>query len=151
MRILNPLRLPFRQGAFEYCVAESVTRGDPEAHAGGGPRLAFEGPAQYGQAVTLDQLDEGATGQIIDIVAERTFRRRLLELGLVPGTQIRVLRVAPLGDPMEFWARDAHWSMRRAEARNVQIEIVNAPTLPLPHLGTHSAAPDTGAPKSPRP
>jgi Fe2+ transport system protein FeoA len=47
---------------------------------------------------------------------ERSFRRRLMELGLVPGTRVELKAVAPLGDPLELLVRGASLSIRRAEA-----------------------------------
>ncbi len=52
---------------------------------------------------------------------ERGFRRRLMELGLVPGTRVTVQKVAPLGDPLELRARGCTLSIRRAEARVVDV------------------------------
>ncbi len=56
------------------------------------------------------------------IGGERSFRRRLMELGLVPGTRVTVEKVAPLGDPLELRARGCTLSIRRAEARAVDVE-----------------------------
>jgi Fe2+ transport system protein FeoA len=55
---------------------------------------------------------------------ERAFRRRLMELGLVPGTQVTVQKVAPFGDPLELRARGCTLSIRRAEASAVDVEPV---------------------------
>lgn len=54
---------------------------------------------------------------------ERAFRRRLMELGLVPGTEVRVEKVAPLGDPLELVARGCRLSIRAAEARAVDVDL----------------------------
>lgn len=51
----------------------------------------------------------------------RPFRRRLLELGLTPGTKIEVLRVAPLGDPIEILVRGYRLSLRHEDARLVGV------------------------------
>jgi Fe2+ transport system protein FeoA len=52
---------------------------------------------------------------------ERAFRRRLMELGLVPGTEVRVEKVAPFGDPLELVARGCRLSIRATEARAVDV------------------------------
>lgn len=52
---------------------------------------------------------------------ERSFRRRLLELGLCPGTTIRVTNVAPLGDPLEIEVRGGRLSIRRDEAAQIRV------------------------------
>lgn len=44
-----------------------------------------------------------------------------MELGIIPGTRVKVLRVAPFGDPLELSARGCNLSIRAAEAREVQV------------------------------
>jgi ferrous iron transport protein A len=58
---------------------------------------------------------------VTEVGGERGFRRRLMELGLVPGTEVRVEKVAPLGDPLELVARGCSLSIRAAEARAVRV------------------------------
>jgi ferrous iron transport protein A len=70
-------------------------------------------------ALAHTQLHEQAVITRID--GERRFRRRLLELGLVPGTKVRVVNVAPLGDPLEIEIRGCRFSIRRHEAAQVQV------------------------------
>ncbi|MEZ4365709.1 MAG: ferrous iron transport protein A [Kofleriaceae bacterium] len=53
------------------------------------------------------------------VEGERAFRRRLLEMGLQPGTEVAVIRVAPLGDPLQLEVRGTRWSIRRAEAAQI--------------------------------
>jgi len=72
-------------------------------------------------------LAEIVVGQVV--VVERiggrgSFRRRLLELGLVPGTRVELVSVAPLGDPLEFLVRGSSLSIRRADAAGVQVSAV---------------------------
>ncbi len=55
---------------------------------------------------------------------ERGFRRRLMEMGLVPGTELTVVNVAPLGDPLELHVRGSRLSIRAAEAALVQVEAL---------------------------
>jgi Fe2+ transport system protein FeoA len=49
------------------------------------------------------------------------FARRMSELGLVPGTEIRLIRRAPFGDPIEFVVRGSHFSIRRDEAEGIRV------------------------------
>lgn len=58
---------------------------------------------------------------ITAVSGERPFRRRLLEMGLVPGTRVAVVNVAPLGDPLEIELRDGRMSIRRVEAARVSV------------------------------
>lgn len=73
--------------------------------------------------MTLDELKIGAEAVIERVGGERSFRRRILELGLLPGATVRVLRVAPLGDPLELWSRGAKLSIRRQEAKEILVAI----------------------------
>lgn len=69
-------------------------------------------------------LSEIQPGQIVEIVAiagRSSFRRRLMELGLVPGTRVELVRVAPLGDPVELLVRGASLSIRKAEAGVIEV------------------------------
>ena len=50
----------------------------------------------------------------------RAIARRLMELGLVPGTRVSVTRVAPLGDPLELHLRNYALSIRRADALSIE-------------------------------
>ena len=52
----------------------------------------------------------------------RAIARRLKELGLVPGTRVRITRVAPLGDPLELRVRNYALSIRRSDALSIEID-----------------------------
>jgi Fe2+ transport system protein FeoA len=56
------------------------------------------------------------------IFGGRPVRRRLLELGLVPGTQVSVVGVSPLGDPLELEVRGSRLSIRKKEALTIEVE-----------------------------
>lgn len=75
-----------------------------------------------GMAKTLAEIALGASAEVRSIEGSRAFRRRLLEMGLVPGTVVRLVTIAPLGDPLRIEVRNGQWSIRRAEAS--QIEVV---------------------------
>ena len=64
----------------------------------------------------------GQTVVVTEVGGERSFRRRLMELGLVPGTPVSVGKVAPLGDPLELSVRGCTLSIRRAEASTILVE-----------------------------
>lgn len=74
--------------------------------------------------VPLDRLAPGGTAIIRGLEGEPPSVRRLMDLGLVPGTRIRVVRSAPLGDPLELIVRGTHLSLRRSEAGRVHVEPV---------------------------
>lgn len=67
----------------------------------------------------LDTLPVGASAIVRSVDCGRLVRRRLLELGLLPGTHLEVIRRAPLGDPLELSLRGYHLSIRAEEARAI--------------------------------
>ena len=58
----------------------------------------------------------------------RGFRRRLLELGVLPGSVVRKTKVAPLGDPLELEVRGRRLSIRRAQARAITVHATPSDT-----------------------
>ena len=58
---------------------------------------------------------------VLAIGGAGSFRRRLMEMGLVPGTGVEVTNVAPLGDPLELKVRGGSLSIRRAEAEVITV------------------------------
>ena len=74
--------------------------------------------------VSLDRLAPGADCVIREIDGEPPSVRRLMDLGLVPGTPLRLVRSAPFGDPLEVIVRGTHLSLRRSEAERVRVEPV---------------------------
>ena len=71
----------------------------------------------------VSQLPRGQAAIVRDLSGPRAFRRRLLEMGLTPGTEIRVVAVAPLGDPLQIEVRGGQWSIRRNEAAQIEVEL----------------------------
>jgi ferrous iron transport protein A len=65
------------------------------------------------------QVGESAVVQQVDGIDEISIR--LMEMGLVPGTELRVLGLAPLGDPLEIEVRGYRLSIRKSEAARVQL------------------------------
>ncbi|MFT3697235.1 MAG: FeoA family protein [Kofleriaceae bacterium] len=74
---------------------------------------------------SLAEIPVGRTATVRSISGARAFRRRLLEMGLVPGVDVKIVTVAPLGDPLQIEVRHGQWSIRKAEA--AQIEVVALP------------------------
>jgi Fe2+ transport system protein FeoA len=85
--------------------------------------------------MTLGDVALGMKVAIHHVGGERSFRRRLMELGLVPGTVVEVVRVAPLGDPLELSVRGCELSIRKSEARSVTVTAL-AETLSEPGART---------------
>ena len=74
--------------------------------------------------VSLDKLRVGQKGQVVSIEGRNNpIRQRILEMGLVPGAEITVERMAPLGFPIEISLRDFHLSLRQEEASRILIRV----------------------------
>jgi len=74
--------------------------------------------------VNLSELREGQTATVTRIGGEGPFRRRLLEMGFLRGTQIYVEKYAPLKDPIELILKGYHVSLRVEEAADIHVENV---------------------------
>ena len=72
--------------------------------------------------VPLSELKPKERGTIVKVGGGGPVRRRILDMGVVPGTEVEVVRVAPLGDPVEFLIRGYHLSLRKEEAREILVE-----------------------------
>jgi ferrous iron transport protein A len=70
--------------------------------------------------MTLDQLSAGQSAEIVDIDAGQMLRPRLLEMGLTPGVTLAVVRVAPLGDPIQISVRGTRISLRKQDAASIR-------------------------------
>jgi len=73
----------------------------------------------------LNRLDNGCCALVTELNAEGLTRRRLLDLGLVPGTKVEVIRRSPLGDPIAFNIRGAIIAFRKEEAEKVLVVQVS--------------------------
>ncbi len=70
----------------------------------------------------LSELEIGQHGVIAQIDAQASASVRLLEMGMTPGSPVKVIGVAPFGDPLEIEIRGYRLSLRRTEAELVQLE-----------------------------
>lgn len=71
--------------------------------------------------MTLADLAIGVSAQVDAVDSTDEISVRLLEMGLTPGCEVRVIGMAPLGDPLEIELRGYRLSLRRSEARRVQV------------------------------
>jgi len=73
--------------------------------------------------VHLKDMAVGDLGQVLGFEeAGRSYRKKLLAMGLTPGTEFSITRVAPMGDPMELRVRGFKLSLRKGEAAAFQVE-----------------------------
>lgn len=72
--------------------------------------------------MTLKDLKPGNSGIVDSITSKGAVRRRLMDMGITPGVSIKVIKVAPLGDPIEVNLRGYELSLRLSEAENVVLK-----------------------------
>ena len=70
----------------------------------------------------LAQLRPGERGRVASVAAEGPAMQRLMDLGVTRGATVEVIRVAPLGDPMEVRLRGFMLTLRRAEAQHISMD-----------------------------
>jgi len=70
---------------------------------------------------SLDILPIGATARVTGVSGSGAIARRLMEMGVVPGAPVRVIKAAPLGDPIEVRVRGYHLALRRTEAQTISV------------------------------
>jgi len=73
---------------------------------------------------SLNELKTGQSGIIVSFKGKGSLRKHLMEMGFVKGSNIEVRRVAPLGDPIEVKIKGYSLSLRKEEAKNIEIEII---------------------------
>ena len=76
--------------------------------------------------MTLNDLKVGGEGVITAVNGGGELRLRLLDMGLVPGTAVKVIKIAPLGDPIEITLRGYELTIRREHAKEIDIRIKEA-------------------------
>jgi len=73
--------------------------------------------------LTLDKIEPGTMTRIVSNRATGNVRRRIMDMGLLPGESLEMVRRAPLGDPLEVVVKGYHLSLRKSEARFIEVEV----------------------------
>ncbi len=74
----------------------------------------------------LSQLEPPEKGRIIRVGGRGEIRRRLLDMGVIAGAVVEVERVAPLGDPVQIKVKGYDLALRKEEAQNIQVEVIES-------------------------
>ena len=73
--------------------------------------------------MTLKDLDIGSSAEVTAVGGEGALRQHLLDMGIIPGAHLTVVKYAPLGDPIEVTLRSYELTLRKTEAACVLMEI----------------------------
>jgi ferrous iron transport protein A len=71
--------------------------------------------------MTLGEMKPGQECEIVDVIADGALGQRLMDMGFIPGTRIRIIRNAPLTDPIELEVKGYNVSLRHSEAKGVEV------------------------------
>ncbi len=71
---------------------------------------------------TLRQAGIGDTVRVVKLHGEGAVKRRIMDMGITRGVEVRVRKVAPLGDPVEITVRGYELSIRKADAEMIEVE-----------------------------
>lgn len=74
--------------------------------------------------MTLRELEIGSTARILAVGGEGSLRQHFLDMGVIPGTEIKLMKLAPMGDPMEFRIHGYELTLRLADAEKIEIEKI---------------------------
>ncbi|MHB0934860.1 MAG: metal-dependent transcriptional regulator [Armatimonadota bacterium] len=102
-----------RTHACEACIQQCLETYTASSHEEGG---------HASMSLPLTALQPGQKGTIVAIIAQGSLRRRMLDMGLTPGTLVEMERVAPLGDPVDVKVKGYHLSLRKEETACITVE-----------------------------
>ncbi len=71
------------------------------------------------EELPLSNLKKGQKAIVVRVGGKGAVKRRMMDMGLVPGSEIRVVRIAPFGDPIEFNVKGYSLSLRKSEAEHI--------------------------------
>lgn len=72
---------------------------------------------------TLDQLMPGQVAKVKKVGGKGAVRRRLMDMGVISGTEIVMVKASPFGDPVEYKMRGYSLSLRKSEAQMIEVTI----------------------------
>ena len=72
---------------------------------------------------TLDKLKPGQKARVVRVGSNGPIKRRIADMGVIRGTAVEVVRIAPLGDPIEVQVKGYRLSLRKGEAAQIAVEL----------------------------
>jgi len=73
--------------------------------------------------ISLMDLPAGSAGKVVSVRGDNAITRRLMEMGVIPGVAVRMVKAAPFGDPVEVRVRGYSLALRKNEASAVDIAV----------------------------
>ena len=75
--------------------------------------------------MTLDELNLEEPARVSEVGGQGALRRRLLDMGITPGTEVMIRKRAPMGDPIEIRCRGYELSLRKEEAKTIEVRRID--------------------------
>ena len=75
--------------------------------------------------MTLNELKIGQSAKIVSVGGEGSLRNRLIDMGLIPHTELTLRKVAPMGDPIEIHIRGYELTLILDDAAKIEVELLN--------------------------
>ncbi len=72
--------------------------------------------------MTLKEMKPGQSGKVTSIGESGPLKRRIMDMGITPGVEVKVVKTAPLGDPVEIRIRGYELSLRKEEAARIEVQ-----------------------------
>lgn len=72
-------------------------------------------------SMTLTNLPKGTNAKVVSVSGDNAITRRLMEMGVVPGVSVKVIKSAPFGDPIEIRLRGYSLAVRKSEADTIEV------------------------------
>ena len=97
--------------------------------------------------MTLKDLSIGSSAVILSVGGEGSLRQHILDMGIIPGAEVTLMKYAPMGDPMELRVHGYELTLRLADAEKIEIEEIDEPSPKASakaHNGKHRAHPGLG-------
>jgi len=99
----------------ESCIASCLENLRTRMKTGGGKKV---------ESLTLKDLKPGQKCKIVKVRGRGEINKRILEMGVTPGSVLELERIAPLGDPMDIKVKGYHLSLRKDEAEGIDVELI---------------------------
>lgn len=74
--------------------------------------------------MNLTNLPIGSRAKVVSVNGNNAISKRLMEMGVVPGVSVRIVKSAPFGDPLEIRVRGYHLAMRKNEADAIEVDEI---------------------------
>ena len=82
--------------------------------------------------MTLKELEVGNSAQIMEIAGEKSLRQHFLDMGMIPGAEVTLVKYAPLGDPMQVLVHGYELTLRLADAEKITVKPSTSRQLATP-------------------